>query len=199
MRHLFDVIPNGVKLLRGKDFEDISSVSEDALIATLETFSQADDAPEYRPQLALSEASSTITELDTLRGKRRRLENALARLNALYLYNDEAMPEKDFVMQRADLSSQLERVNARLEELQASDPSLPMMGQDLAMKASYFIMYEQLVQDSYIDYEKYIRAIDPAVPKSFLISIIDHIDVDDGRVTAIAFKNGITHRFTYKN
>lgn len=60
-------------------------------------------------------------------------------------------------------------------------------------------MYEQLVQDSYIDYEEYIRAIDPAVPKSFLISIIDHIDVDDGRGTAIAFKNGITHRFTYKN
>lgn len=66
------------------------------------------------------------------------------------------------------------------------------------MKASYFIMFEQLVQDSYIDYEKYIRTIDPAVPKSFLASIIDRIDVDDGRVTAITFKNSITHNFTYK-
>lgn len=45
-------------------------------------------------------------------------------------------------MQRADLSNQLEQVNARLKELQASDPGLSMMGQDLAMKASYFIMYE---------------------------------------------------------
>lgn len=35
------------------------------------------------------------------------------------------------------------------------------------MKASYFLMFEKLVQDSYIEYEKYIRTIDPAVPKSF--------------------------------
>lgn len=66
------------------------------------------------------------------------------------------------------------------------------------MKASYFLMFEKLVQDSYIEYEKYICTIDPAVPKSFLASIIDHIDVDDGRVAAIAFKNGITHSFTYR-
>lgn len=185
------------RLLRGDAFSNVAGVSEDALAATLASFEMAGDAPEYRPQLALSDSGDTITEADTLKGKRRRLENALARLNTLYLYDDEAMPQKDFVMQRADLTKQLEQVNARLEELQASTPGMDMAGQDLAMKASYFIMYEQLVQDSYIDYEKYIRAIDPAVPKSFLASIIDHIDVDDGRVTAITFKNGITHRFSY--
>lgn len=185
------------RLLRGEAFSSVESVSEDALSATLEHFKTADDAPEYRPQLAFTDVGDSITEADTLKGKRRRLENALARLNALYLYDDEAMPEKDFVMQRSDLSKQLEQVNARLEALQASDPNLPMSGQDLAMRASYFIMFEQLVQDSYIDYEAYIRDIDPAVPKSFLSSIIDHIDVDDGRVTAITFKSGITHRFTY--
>jgi len=58
-------------------------------------------------------------------------------------------------------------------------------------------MAEKLVEDRYLDYEKYIRAIDPAVPKSFLASVIDCIDVDDGRVAAITFKNGIEYRFTY--
>ena len=57
---------------------------------------------------------------------------------------------------------------------------------------------DKLIEDSYIDYEKYIRSIDHAVPKSFLSSVIDHIDADDGRVAAITFKNGIEHRFTYK-
>lgn len=60
-------------------------------------------------------------------------------------------------------------------------------------------MVEKLVQDSYIDYEKYIRTVDPSVPRSFLLSIIDHIDVGDGRVDSITFKNGITHHFTYKD
>lgn len=108
------------------------------------------------------------------------------------------MPEKDFVMQRAQLSKQLEDVNARLEAIQAADPdSSSGVSGDFIRKASYYIMAEKLVEDRYLDYEKYIRAIDPAIPKSFLASVIDHIDADDGRVTAITFKNGIEHRFTY--
>ena len=176
----------------------MESINEDALVATIRSFEQASDAPEYRPQLALSGANDTITEADTLMGKRRRVENALARLNALYLYDDEAMPEKDFVMQRADLSKQLDQINARLDELRASSPDSFAPGQDLSMKVSYFIMFEKLVQDGYVNYEKFIRTMNPVVPKSFLSSVIDHIDVDDGKVVAITFDNGTTHKFTYK-
>ncbi len=63
---------------------------------------------------------------------------------------------------------------------------------------SYYIMANKLIEDRYIDYEKYIRAIDPSIPHSFLQQIIDHIVVNDGRVTSITFKNGATHTFTYK-
>lgn len=63
---------------------------------------------------------------------------------------------------------------------------------------SYYIMASKLIEDRYIDYEKYIRAIDPSIPRSFLQQIIDHIVVNDGRVTSITFKNGSTHTFTYK-
>ena len=109
------------------------------------------------------------------------------------------MPEKDFVMQRSQLSQQLEDVNARLEAIQAADPdSGSGVSSDFIRKASYYIMTEKLVEDRYLDYEKYIRTIDPSVPKSFLASVIDHIDVDDGRVVSITFKNSIEHRFIYK-
>jgi DNA invertase Pin-like site-specific DNA recombinase len=187
------------RLLRGEAFAGVASVNDDALSSLLSAFDQAADAPEYRPQLALSGPEVSITEVDTLKGKRQRLENALSRLNALYLYDDEAMPEKDFVMQRSDLTKQLGQVNARIEEIQAQDSGQGAVSDNFAMKASYYIMTEKLVEDSYIDYESYIRAIDPAVPKSFLASIIDHIDVDDGRVVSITFKNGAEHRFTYKD
>lgn len=186
------------RLLKDEVFSNVESINEDALVATIRSFEQASDAPEYRPQLALSGSNDAITEADTLMGKRRRVENALARLNALYLYDDEAMPEKDFVMQRADLSKQLDQINARLEELRANSPDSFAPGQDLSMKVSYFIMFEKLVQDSYVNYEKYIRTMDPAVPKSFLSSVIDHIDVEDGKVVSITFDNGVTHKFTYK-
>lgn len=186
------------KLLAGEAFSDVDSINEDALVELISAFNAAGDAEEYRPQLALSGADGTITEADTLKSRKNRIENALSRLNALYLYDETAMPEKDFVMQRADLSKQLEQVNSRLSEIQGRGEDAEVTSDSFIMKASYYIMANKLIEGGYIDYEKYIRAIDPAVPKSFLASVIDHIDADDGRVTAITFKNGIEHRFTYK-
>ena len=72
------------------------------------------------------------------------------------------------------------------------------MSNDFIRKASYYIMTEKLVEDRCLDYDKYIRTIGPSVPKSFLASVIDRIDADDGRVVSITFKNGIEHRFIYK-
>ena len=118
-------------------------------------------------------------------------------MNALYLYDDEAMPEKDFVMQRGQITKQLEEVNARIEELQNQESS-EELGDGFIGKASYYIMANKLIEDRYIDYEKYIRAIDPSIPRSFLQQIIDHIVVNDGRVISITFKNGSTHTFAYK-
>ena len=186
------------KLLAGEAFSDVDSINEDALVELISAFNAADGAEEYRPQLALSGADGTITEADTLKSRKNRIENALSRLNALYLYDENAMPQKDFVMQRADLSKQLEQVNSRLSEIQGRGEDAEVTSDSFIMKASYYIMANKLIEGGYIDYEKYIRAIDPAVPKSFLASVIDHIDADDGRVTAITFKNGIEHRFTYK-
>lgn len=185
------------KLLRGEAFEDVASVSTDSLGQLLDAFRSAGDAVEYRPQIAFSGDDNSIREIDTLRARRRKLDNALARLNALYLYDDEAMPEKDFVMQRGQITKQLEEVNARIEELQNQESS-EELGDDFIGKASYYIMANKLIEDRYIDYEKYIRAIDPSIPRSFLQQIIDHIVVNDGRVTSITFKNGATHTFTYK-
>ena len=54
-------------------------------------------------------------------------------------------------------------MNARLEAIQAADPdSSSGVSGDFIRKASYYIMAEKLVEDRYLDYEKYIRAIDPA-------------------------------------
>ena len=106
------------KLLAGEAFSDVDSINEDALVELISAFNAADGAEEYRPQLALSGADGTITEADTLKSRKNRIENALSRLNALYLYDENAMPQKDFVMQRADLSKQLEQVNSRLSEIQ---------------------------------------------------------------------------------
>ncbi|MFB2010222.1 hypothetical protein ACEVJK_05295 [Flintibacter sp. P01028] len=59
-------------------------------------------------------------------------------------------------------------------------------------------MVEKLLDNRYVDYEKYIRRIDPSVPHNFLNNIINQIEVTNGRVTSISFKNGMTYQFLYK-
>ena len=186
------------KLLRGEAFENVASINADALKQLLKAFYSTGDAIEYRPQIAMSAEDNTIREIDTLRARHRKLENALARLNALYLYDDEAMPEKDFVMQRGQISKQLEEVNARIAAIQSQEAASNDVDDDFIAKASYYIMANKLIEDRYIDYEKYIRTLDPSIPRNFLQQIIDHIVVNDGRVASITFKNGATHTFTYK-
>ena len=186
------------KLLAGEAFSDVDSINEDALVELISAFNAADGAEEYRPQLALSGADGTITEADTLKSRKNRIENALSRLNALYLYDENAMPQKDFVMQRADLSKQLEQVNSRLSEIQGRGEDAEVTSDSFIMKASYYIMANKLIEGGYIDYEKYIRRIDPSVPRNFLQNIIERIEIDDGRVVSISFKNGMTHKFSYK-
>ena len=187
------------KLLRGDIFKNVASINPETLSRFIDILNDADDTGEYLPQLALSSQADSISETDTLKSKRQKLENALARLNALYLYDDEAMSEKDFVLQRAQLSKQLEDVNARLKTIQAADTDNGSgANDDFVRKASFYIITQKLVEDRYFNYEKYIRTFEPTILKCFLASVIDHIDVDDGRVVAITFQNGIKHSFTYK-
>ena len=59
-------------------------------------------------------------------------------------------------------------------------------------------MVEKLMGDNYIDYEKYISGIDANIPRNFLTTIIDTIEITNGRVSSIKFKNGMLHEFIYK-
>lgn len=58
-------------------------------------------------------------------------------------------------------------------------------------------MVESLLNERYVDYEKYIRSIDQAMPRNFIVSVIQSISVENGRVKSITFKNGLTHTFIY--
>ncbi len=93
--------------------------------------------------------------------------------------------------------SNLKKSTPASKELQNQESS-EALGDNFIGRASYYIMANKLIEDRYIDYEKYIQAIAPSIPRSFLQQIIDHIIANDGRVVSITFKSGATHTFTDK-
>lgn len=186
------------KLLRGKAFDEVEHIEQEGLADMLGILLSGGTGMEYRPTAVLSELASSVSEREILEDHRRRKETALNRLKALYLYAEEKTSEADFLIERERIMGELTGIEARLAELKRQESNWVVSNDEFVKKASYFIMVEKLLDGRYVDYEKYIRRIDPSIPRNFLNNIISQIIVDNGRVISISFKNGMTHRFIYK-
>lgn len=110
------------------------------------------------------------------------------------------MPEKDYIVERKQLTDRLGEVDARLEEVEKlSVDSLTLSDEEFMAKASYFILTQQLQDKRYVNYERFIRKIDPQIVKDFLNSIVTNFCIKDGLTTSILFKNGLEIQFSYKS
>ena len=192
-----DIVALEKKLLRGSVFFDVESISQDGLSQLLDLMRAGSTGMEYRPPRVLEKSDNAVSEQEVLQNRKRKHEIALNRLKTLYLYGDNQMVEKDFIVEQKRIMDQINEIDDSLRAMK-EDSSSPLADDEFIEKASYFIMVQKLLDDRTVDYEKYIRHIDPMVPRSFLRSIVSKITVDEGRISSIEFKNGMIHTFTYK-
>lgn len=182
------------KLLRGESFSEITHIDREGLRTLLDLFISGGTGLEYSPPKSEDEE---FDELQFWEDKHRKDEIALNRLQSLYLYGDGSLTEKDFIIEKQKITKALEEDEAKILEVKGAGEELSDTG--FLEKASYFIMVQKLLEDRYIDYEKYIRPLDPTIPRDFCRSIIRHITAVDGRVSEIEFSNGMIHKFIYKD
>ena len=185
------------KLLRGSVFYDVESIGAEGLGQLLDLMQAGSTGIEYRPPRVLEKSAASISEREVLQTRKRKHEIALNRLKTLYLYGDSEMAEKDFIIEQKRIMDQINEIDEALHSMKNEDDG-PLADDEFIEKASYFIMVQKLLDDRTVDYEKYIRRIDPMVPRAFLRSVISKITVEDGRVASIEFKNGMIHTFSYK-
>lgn len=189
------------KLLRGEYFADIDHIGRPGLEELYNHLRDGVGTLEYNPQpIDAAESLAAISEKDILLSEKRRLERALSRLKSLFLYSEDTMAEKDYIVERKQILDSLDDVNARLEEVEhTATAALSLSDDEFMAKASYFIMAQQLQDKRFVDYEKFIRKIDPQIVKDFINSVIQNFCIKDGRIVSILFKNGIEHQFFYKD
>ncbi len=130
-------------------------------------------------------------EFAALKLRKKQCETSLKRLQSLYLYKESAMPMKEYLSERKRITDELEQIDALLPDEEEEE----VTERDFTRKASYFLMVDRLLGGHADDTDKLIRSLDPAVPKAFLNTVLDHITVTDGIVTAVTFRNKITVRF----
>ncbi len=190
------------KLLRGPLFEDVAHIEGVGLQELYDMLRRgAVPTVEYASKAVESiSTTSEDQERDLLATERRRNERALARLKSLFLYDDEALSEKDYIIEQKRLNDSIRKIDDRLEEIeQNSSQHFGISDDDFITKASYFIMTQKLAEKREVNYESLVRKIDPKITKDFVNSICQNFCISDGRVGAIRFKNGMEHRFLYRD
>lgn len=184
------------KLLKGLPFVKVASLEPESLEQIYALLRSGVSGLEYRPA-GVFNSEDVINEREILLSQKRKHENAMNRLKSLYLYGNEDLPEKDYIMERQRILDAISEIDNKLNKMDEDDTDGPLADDEFIEKASYFVMVQKLLDDKSVDYEKYIRQIDPSIPRAFIRTVIDSIHVENGNVTAIVFKNGMEHRFIY--
>lgn len=188
------------KLLRGDMFALVDHIERPGLEELYNHLRKGFDALAFEsPAIDCIESGSELQERDLLLSEKRRLERAVNRLQSLFLFGEDAMSEKDYIVERRRLMDTLDDINARLDELEVQDAAaLTLSDEEFMAKASYFILTQQLQNKRFVDYERFIRKIDPKIVKDFMSSIVQNFCIENGLTTSILFKNGLELRFSYK-
>lgn len=187
------------KLLRGDMFKDIVRIKEPGLMELYNLYRSQVSGIKYESKTAeRSGSSDAASERDVLLTERRRLERALSRLKSLYLYSEEDMSERDYVIEKNRLSESLGKVNDRLDKLSDGLSSqFSISDEELLAKASYFIMSQKLLDKRFVDYKRLLKETDPRILKEFINSVSSNFCIKNGRIQSVTFKNGIIHEFVY--
>lgn len=188
------------KLLRGEMFKDVVCIREHGLMELHALYKSQVSGIKYTPPTVAEDGEPQASERDILLTERRRLERALSRLKSLYLYSEEDMSERDYVIEKNSLTESLSKVNARLDELEKGLTSqFSISDEELIAKASYFIMSQKLLDKRFVDYKRLLKETDPKILKDFINSVSSNFCIKNGRIESITFKNGIIHEFVYKD
>ena len=172
------------RILSATGAEDVSGIEE--LLALLKKNLSAD---EYSPIFDKSEKAS---DRDAILDQKRKKEIALNRLQTIYLYSENSIPESEYLIQRKAILDDLDQITEKINQLP------PEQATGETARASFAVMAKYLEDPSKIDFSRFARTVDTTIPKNFFRNIIDHMNATDGKITSVQFANGIILTFTYK-
>lgn len=189
-----------VALLSGSVFSEVSSVEENGLNSFFNLLSRygSDRSYIFSVKSPRKKKAAVDPELSKLRKEKEKQERALQRLQNLYLYSETSMSEKDFIIRKSEISSHLDNINRQLG-LMTQDQASFLSDEEFIKQASHLLIQKELKNKKYIYFKKLVSTVDPDILKAYMETILDSIYTADGKITAITFKNGLTHRFIYKD
>ena len=186
-------------LLTGNTFSYIDSIEPDGVLDLYDILASGEvQGAVFGKGANIKPKDGEDSEIASLRAEKQKTERALDRLRNLYLYSEDAMSEKEYIIQRTTLTEKLDEINDEIGMMQSDEWQQSVSDEMFIAKASEFIISQKLTDRNYINYKRLAQSVDAEVLRNFLTSIIDSIIVTDGIVQRITFKNGLSHSFIFK-
>lgn len=185
------------KLLQGSTFSSVSRIEQNGLNEFYNLLSRYGSDSSFKITSARKKKRAAVDpEIESLRREKKKQERALQRLQDLYLYSDNAMSEKGFILRKTEITSRLEQINAQLG-MSSRGINSSITDEEFIKMASHILISRQLEDREYIYFVNLAKAVSPDILQQYMGAILDSVQISDGKITCIVFKNGLVHKFIY--
>lgn len=177
-------------LLQGKAFKDVAYIDDQSL-SDLKAMIYSN-----MPNKITSKTTEVNTNNNALLQRKQRLERALQRLDNLFLFDDNAMSEKEYLAKKAPLVNELSTIDMQIN-MQKSNKKTPLLVDNKQL--AQCVIDWKLGSGDYINYKKLATGIETKALKEFMNMVIYKITVGENRkIYSIEFANGLVQRFLYR-
>lgn len=128
-----------------------------------------------------------------LPAEKEKYKRALTRLEDLYLFDDDAMSEKDYILKKKKIEDKIKEIESEIKDSNNTKQDTI----DLSILNNNMILKNEILYSDYINYKELDMLLDRKLLKEFINNIIEKIVInhENGTVKSILFKNGLTHIF----
>lgn len=128
-----------------------------------------------------------------LSSEKEKYKRALNRLEDLYLFDDEAMSEKDYLIKKKKIEDKLKEIDDEIKKIKTTTSNEI----DLSILNSDVILKNEILNSDYINYKELDMLVDRKVLKQFVNTLVEKIILnEDGTVKSIKLKNGYMSIFS---
>ncbi len=186
-------------ILRGETFNYISGIDTDDLehLRSL-LLSGRLQGTIYGKATDIKPPAKTASDISKLKTRRNKVLRALDRLRNLFLYDDNVLSEKDYILQREDLEKELDEIDQQISVYE-SDPGDAADDDIFIKKSSEFIIAKNLQGRNYIYYKRLAQSVEPQVLQAFVRQVLSKAVLRDEHFLSVTFKNGIQLHFMQKD
>lgn len=188
-------------LLNDSIFSSIAGIETDGLKSTLSllTGQSAAESATYSPDpLHIPMDSEDRGEIGKLKQDILKYERALSRLKNAFLFDENGMSEKEYLETKKTLETERIAAENRMKDL--SDTTFSTNAGEMAFikSASSFLLANHIQSGEHIVYSDFAACIENEILKEFIDMVLDRIVIQCGKPVEIHFKNGLIHKFLYR-